>query len=472
MSFAYVIFGATGDLMHEKLWPALSALFAYDRLPEDAHILAIGRRPWDTKRFLEEAQKRSNGSVKWDALVSRVHYVEIDLKEPKSYRAIKDVIDQFAIDERVFYLATPPKLFPVIAKGIFEAGLAEKGNTRHRVVFEKPFGEDLTTAREINQTLWHYFDEDQMYRIDHYLGKEMIQNIFAVRFGNKLFESIWHHEDILDMSIIAEESVGIKSRGPYYDGIGALKDMVQSHLLQMAALITMDPPKNPTPDNIKDQKVHVLKRISVDPKSVVAGQYEGYLEESGVPNDSHTETAIFFKACVATPRFYDVPIFFLSGKKLSQKRSEIRIRFKPHALSHHFFDQTTLPNNELIIKVAPEEGVSLTFNVKKPGLDATHDTVSMDYMHTASGVGNVPEAYEKLLLDVANSNPTLFTRWDEIETSWSIIDAMRARMEKPKIYKDGAHFKAIIEEHRKEVNDDLRCVYGDYADDDSLQEQS
>ena len=468
MSFAYIIFGATGDLMHEKLWPALHALFSQDRLPQSRHIIAIGRRPWDTQAFLEEAKKKVNGSVDWTNLEGAVHYVQVELDQVTSYDAIETVLNTLEVDERVFYLATPPKLFPVIAKGLHEANLAQKDNLKHRVVFEKPFGEDLNTARTINQTLWQYFDEDQMYRIDHYLGKEMIQNIFAVRFGNKLFESIWHHEDILDISIIAEESVGIKSRGPYYDGIGALKDMVQSHLLQMAALIAMDPPKQPNPETIKDQKVRVLKRISIDPKSVVSGQYEGYLEEPGIPQDSQTETAIFFKACVATSRFYDVPIFFLSGKKLSQKRSEIRIRFKPHALSEAFFQDVSLPNNELIIKVAPEEGVSITFNVKKPGLDAGHDRVSMDYMHTAQGVGNNPEAYEKLLLDVANSNTTLFTRWDEIETSWSITDALKVNLGTPVTYRDGAHFKALIEEHRKEVNDDLRCVYGDYADDDGL----
>lgn len=468
MSFAYIIFGATGDLMHEKLWPALEALFSQNRLPKSRYVVAIGRRAWDTKQFLEEAKKKVNGNMDWSSLEEHVHYVQIELDQMDTYQAIDKVLTKLEANERVFYLATPPKLFPVIAKGIHQANIARKDNLKHRVVFEKPFGEDLTTAREINQTLWRYFDEDQIYRIDHYLGKEMIQNIFAVRFGNKLFESIWHHEDILDISIIAEESVGIKSRGSYYDGIGALKDMVQSHLLQMAALIAMDPPKQPNPDTIKDQKVRVLKRISIDPKSVVSGQYEGYLDEAGIPSNSQTETAIFFKACVATSRFYDVPIFFLSGKKLSQKRSEIRIRFKPHTLSQDFFQDADLPNNELIIKVAPEEGVSITFNVKKPGLDAGHDRVSMDYMHAAQGVGNHPEAYEKLLLDVANSNSTLFTRWDEIETSWSITDALKAKLGTPVIYRDGAHFKALIEEHRKEVNDDLRCVYGDYPDDDSL----
>ncbi len=467
-ALTYVVFGATGDLMHLKLWPALVALYEGRRLPKQTHFIAVGRRPWSREEYLQDMIAQWQSNYPYEMMQTRIDYVQLSFDEPSDYDRLKAAIEKTQADEVVYYLATPPHLFPLIAQGIYTSKVTEKGNPKHRIVFEKPFGEDLKSAQEINQTLWNYFSENQIYRIDHYLGKEMIQNIFAVRFGNKFVESLWNQESILDISIIAEESVGVKARGPFYDKIGALKDMIQSHLLQMAALIAMDPPYSASPDDVKDQKVNVLKRFSIDPKSIVSGQYEGYLNETGVAKDSKTETAVFFKACLATTRFYDVPIYFLTGKKCSQKRSEIIIRFKPHTLAHRFFKEGEMANNELIIRIAPEEGVSVRFNAKRPGLDAAYGTVSMDYAHPAPASGNIVEAYQKLLLDVAHGHSTLFARWDEVETSWEITDTIKRYLNGPKIYKDGEDFQRIIEKHRQEVGDDLRCFYGDYPDDDRL----
>lgn len=446
--------------MHEKLLPALAGLFARGHISDASQIIAVGRRDYTTAEYLNEAEKRVDKSLDFDQLRRVLTYVKLDVNDPSTYKAIEASLTSKGGD-RIFYLAVPPRLFPVITEGLSVSSLLEKGNPRHRIVFEKPYGENLENARLINDAICRYVDEAHIYRIDHYLGKEMMQTLLALRFANKIFEHVWDRQSIDTVTIVAKESIGVKDRGPYFDHIGALKDMVQSHLLQMAALVAMEEPPSMDAEAIRDEKVKVLNAISIDPHSIVMGQYEGYLDEKGVAEASITETAVYFKACLNNQRFMDVPFYFMTGKKLSEKRSEIIIKFKPHSKEDVYYQSLDLSPNELRIKVAPEEGATIQFNIKKPGIDQAISDKEFTYVHAEEAIGNIPEAYEKLLLEVVHERPTLFTRWDEIETAWKIIDAIKRKAKAPKPYTNSETFEALLEAHRQEVGHDLRCVYDD-----------
>lgn len=459
MNTNLIIFGATGDLMHEKLIPAVNALLVHEHIGPESQIIAVGRRAYTQEEYKIEALKKLpdnyDSKIIWDHLT----YVAIDFHDPLSYESIFQAINNHDLD-KVYYLATPPTLFPIIAWGLHESDLIEKGNAHHRIVFEKPYGVDLNHSEEINQDMYIYFKESQIYRIDHYLGKEMIQSLFAVRFANKMFEHIWNSESIESVYIIAKEAINVKTRGPYYDRVGALKDMVQSHLLQMAALVAMDEPKSMDADDIRDEKVKVLKNFDVSTDSIVFGQYDGYNETEDIDPATQTETAVYFHACLNNERFKDTKFHFMTGKSLSEKRSEIVIKFKPHSKEKAFFKDAVLFPNELRIKVAPVEGVSIQFNVKKPGLETEIIPKNLDYYHHEDATGNIPEAYEKLLHEVILGSPTLFTRWDEIYTSWNIIDRIKANAKAPLSYKDSASFEALLEAQNLEVDRDLRRING------------
>lgn len=459
MDVNLVIFGATGDLMHEKLIPAVNALLVHDQIGSQSQIIAVGRRELTTEEYKAEACKKLPENFESKLIWGHLTYVYIDFHDPMSYEKIYQAITNHTLD-KVFYLATPPTLFPIIAWGLHESDLIEKGNAHHRIVFEKPYGVDLDHSEEINQDMYIYFKEAQIYRIDHYLGKEMIQALFAVRFANKMFEHIWNHESIDSVYIIAKESINVKTRGPYYDKVGALKDMVQSHLLQMAALVAMDEPKSMNADDIRDEKVKVLKDFHIPTESIVFGQYEGYNQTEGIDPNTQTETAVYFHASLNSERFKNTKFHFITGKSLSEKRSEIVIKFKPHSKEKAFFNETVLFPNELRIKVAPVEGVSIQFNVKKPGLENEIIPKNLDYYHHEDATGNIPEAYEKLLHEVCLGSPTLFTRWDEIYTSWKIIDHIKAHAKTPLPYKDSQTFEALLEAKNLEVDRDLRRING------------
>lgn len=446
--------------MHEKLLPALAGIFARANLGEDSQIIAVGRRDYTTSEYLKEAQGRVGKSLDFDQLSRVLTYVKLDVNDPSTYGTIGDALSSNQHD-RIFYLAVPPRLFPVITEGLSVSKMLEKGNPKHRIVFEKPYGENLENARVINDQICQYVDEAHIYRIDHYLGKEMMQTLLALRFANKIFEHVWDRQSIDTVTIVAKESIGVKDRGPYFDQIGALKDMVQSHLLQMAALVAMEEPTSMDAKAIRDEKVKVLNAISIDPHSIVMGQYDGYLNEKGVDQASTTETAVYFKACLNNDRFLDVPFYFMTGKMLSEKRSEIIIKFKPHSKEGVYYQSLDLMPNELRIKVAPEEGAAIQFNIKKPGIDQAISEKEFTYVHAEEAIGNIPEAYEKLLLEVVHERPTLFTRWDEIETAWKIIDAIKSKAKVPKPYTNSESFEALLEAHRQEVGHDLRCVYDD-----------
>jgi glucose-6-phosphate 1-dehydrogenase len=445
------IFGSTGNLMYKKLMPALSVLIEKNHLPKDTEIYCVARKDCTLDDYIEEAKNEVTSPVNWDLLVPYLTYIKMDIDNIDDYMQLNEKIKTNGKQiDKMFYLAVPPNLFPLIAKGISESKLIEKNDDFSRIVFEKPFGEDLESAKKINNELWKYFDEKQIYRIDHYLGKEMIQNILVVRFANSIFEETWDKSSIGSIVIMAKEVEGVLKRGNYYDKIGALKDMVQSHLMQMVSLITMERPKSNMSKDVKDEKVKVLKKLKINPENVILGQYKGYLDAEKVEVNSKTETFVYAKAFIENERWEKVPIHLLTGKMLDEKRSEIIINFK--SKQTNLFKKSS---NKLVIRVSPEEGVNFVLNVKEPGLSDNVVSAVLDYCHACKHTGNTPEAYEKLLLDLINKQDALFTRWDEIETSWKIIGDIKKHNYDLLVYDNYQNIKEKINHLNKEVPNDL-----------------
>lgn len=438
------IFGATGDLTSRKLLPAISRLYTEKQIPENTKIIALGRRDYDTKAYLDVMNDAVRGSLDLKTLEQLTIYHQIEITKFDEYHALCQRIQALKNEEtrELFYLAIGPELFPIVAENINKSQLVTMGNIQQSIVFEKPFGHDLISAKTTNGMLWQYFDEKQIYRIDHYLGKEMIQNIMMVRFANRIFEDSWHNRTIKSVKIIAKETEGILGRAGYYDQSGALKDMVQSHLLQMLSLIAMEVPLTYHSDDVKNEKVKVLEHLKFDKDSLIFGQYEGYLDEKNIPEDSTTETFVFLKAYVQTPRFKGVPFYLMSGKKLDQKESLIIIEFEETSEQRKW--NLPLSTNKLYIKIAPLDGVGLILNSKVPGLRDDVEEVELEYCVACNAVGNLSEAYEKLLKDITDHHKSLFTRWDEIELSWKFIDAIKKHQNRPTIYKNYEDLKPII----------------------------
>lgn len=445
MKKALVIFGSTGNLMYKKLIPAIHQLYQKSHIDQEFKVYAIARHQQTLDEYIENAKEKVSGYIDWDIIKSMMTYVFFDVNDTEDYRKLKQQINQDGYDDISLYLAVPPKLFPVIAKGVSASHLIQKNQPNKRIVFEKPFGEDLESAQIINRELWECFDESQIYRIDHYLGKEMIQNILVVRFSNIVFDQSWNRHAVRSITILSKEEEGIMSRGGYYDKIGAKKDMLQSHLLQMAALVLMDTPKDFSSEAIKDEKVRIFKALKFDSDNVLFGQYKGYKEAEKVDQNSKTETFVYAKARVDNERWQGVPIHFVTGKKLNEKRSEIIIHFKDAYDLGGFFPKKTKQENKLIIKVSPQEGVEFKFSVKEPGLTNNIQPAVLDYCHNCKTMENSPEAYERLLMELIQFQRTLFTRWDEIEETWQLIAHIKTDRE-PLIYDT---YEDII----KEIND-------------------
>ncbi len=446
----FVIFGSTGDLTSRKLLPAITKLYQSNEMSRNIRVFALGRREMDTDSYLDYIEAHMNGKMKRDILKEIVQYHNIQITERDGYKVLKTIIDREKGPDtkELYYLAIGPELFGTVADHIHASHIVEHGNLNQSIVFEKPFGHDLQSAKDVNQLLWTYFDEKQIYRIDHYLGKEMIQNIIMVRFANRIFEELWHNRTIKSIKIIAKESDGILSRAGYYDQSGALKDMVQSHLLQMLSLVAMDTPLSYHSQDVTDEKVHALKHLSFDEESMIFGQYKGYLNEKNIQPDSKTDTFIFLKAFVNTPRFKGVPFYLMTGKKLDKKESVIIVEFEATTEQRKW--DLALSTNKLYIKIAPEDGFGLELNSKVPGLTNNVTDVELEYCVACNAYGNMPEAYEKLLLDITNGHKTLFTRWDEIEYSWAFIDAVKAVKPELVIYNDYDELKTLIKAKTKE----------------------
>ncbi len=444
----FTIFGATGDLTTKKLIPALYRLYVEEQLPEPFTILSIGRRAYEQDVFVDEVRSKIVGEYPhWEAFSRNLHYYAMDFSKGENFSAFNTYVKSLNLPifgDKIYYLATAPNYFPIIAKALIDCQMIVRGDMRSKIIFEKPFGVDLKTAKAYNKMLLESIEESQVYRIDHYLGKEMLQNILTVRFANKIFESIWNHENIESVKIVAMESETVKQRGGYYDQSGALKDMVQNHLFQTLALIAMDSPMGLSDTLIKNEKVKVFESIQISDE-VIFGQYEGYLDEKDIPDDSKTETFVALKAYVNSQRWRNTPFYLMTGKKMSEKLAEIVVTFKD---SNCFFEKGRPEKNKLTIEIFPREGIILQFNGKAPGLQAYTMPMKLDYCHMCNVIGNSAEAYEKLILDVIHDDASLFTRWDEIENSWRIIDSMSMmkQFEPLIIYKNEEEIMKIVHE--------------------------
>lgn len=445
-----VIFGAGGDLTRRKLIPALYNLFLDGWLPERVNVLGIDKKELGREEFREGlregidrfSRRERTDPEQWRNFVPRIaDYVCADFADRKTFDDLSDRLA--ALDKegntranRIFYLATPPSLVETIVEGLGRAGLA-RDRKRARIVVEKPFGRDLSSAKGLDRMLGNVFDESQIYRIDHYLGKETVQNILAFRFANALFEPVWDRRYIDYVRIDVAEDVGVENRGAYYDHAGALRDMVQNHLLQILCLIAMEPPVSFQADEIRNKKVDVLKAIRPVRgddvhRLAVRGQYgagwtrgervSAYREEPGVSPESTTETFAALKFFIDNWRWQGVPFYLRTGKRLARKISEVSIQFRP--VPHQSFPSTAVAEwyqNRLVIGIQPEETIVLRFQAKQPGMEVRLGPVEMRFGYRDSFRGESPEAYETLLLDVLSGDATLFMRGDQIEAAWAAI---------------------------------------------------
>jgi len=443
------IFGGSGDLAHRKLLPALYNLYLDNYLPEQFFIVGIGRSEYsDTayrafiKKGLEEHSRRKDELEEhWKVFSKQVDYLKADLEKVRSYQQMKKLVKQKEKDWKsdanvIFYMSVAPQLAPTIATKLHEAGLTENPS-RSRMVFEKPFGHDLESARNLNIQLGQIFEEQQIYRIDHFLGKETVQNILALRFANALFEPVWSGHYVDHVQITAAEAIGIEGRGSYYEGAGALRDMVQNHILQLVCMIAMEAPVSFAADEIRNKKLDVLKAIRCWQRdevhqNAVRGQYsegwmhgekvKAYREEKGVEKDSGVETFAAVKFYVDNWRWKDVPFYVRTGKAMHTKSTIIAIQFKqaPQFSFPPEAGETWRPNR-LIISISPQMDIRLRFQTKQPGPQMILQPVDMVFNYTDAYGDNSPEAYETLLSDVIEGDPTLFMRADQVERAWEII---------------------------------------------------
>jgi glucose-6-phosphate 1-dehydrogenase len=447
---ALVIFGATGDLAHRKLLPALYNLAHEGALPERFEMIGVSRRDTPDEDFREMARSSIDrfSRLKPDpavleGLIADMRYVPGAFDDDHVYSEIGRALTEFDEQagrplDRVFYLSTAPQFFPLIADKLGASGLNEVDGAEVRIVIEKPFGYDLASARKLNNEVLGVFDESQVFRIDHYLGKETVQNLMALRFANALFEPVWDRNYIDNVQITAAEDIGIGSRAGYYEGAGALRDLVQNHMMQLLALLAMEPPAAFEANRLRDEKVKVLEAI-VPPEvgavssMAVRAQYAagesggvhvvGYREEPGVAPDSRTETYAALRLHVSNWRWAGVPFYLRTGKRLARKVTEIAVTLKP--VPHLAFRSTGsvgVQANQIVLTVQPDEGVSVSLGAKIPGARMRIRPVNMEFRYGTSFMSQSPEAYERLILDAMRGDATLFTRNDEIEALWAIID--------------------------------------------------
>lgn len=445
-----VIFGASGDLTERKLIPAVFDLYCGGFLPKKFAVTGVSRSEYSDEAYREKVVlsnefilKKNHGADKVKAFASMVYYQSLDTKDLGQYTKLADKLTN--IDEEkgtpgnyIFYLATPPSLYSTISSGLATAALNRSETHWRRLIIEKPFGYDLTSARKLNDQILNDFDEEQVYRIDHYLGKETVQNMFVTRFANTIFEPLWNRNHIHRVEITAAESVGIEKRGGYYDNAGALRDMVQNHLFQLVALVAMEPPVKADAESIRNEKLKVFQSLrpyaAEDIKThVIRGQYmkstvkgkevSGYREESDVNPTSKTETYVGLKFFIDNWRWAGVPFYIRTGKKLPTRVTEVVIHFKPN--HHHLFaNRENLANaqNTLVLRIQPNEGILMKFDMKIPGAGFNTKTVNMDFHYDELSDVYVPGAYERLILDCMQGDATLYARGDSTEAAWEFID--------------------------------------------------
>jgi glucose-6-phosphate 1-dehydrogenase len=459
---AVVLFGSTGDLAHRKLVPALYNLARGGNLPTECAIVGYARRDWsddDLRADYEKSLAKGGGSdfkVIWPQFASRLVFAPGTFDDGDAYTKLKEKLDELdrthgTRGNRIYYLAVSPQFFATIIGHLGEAGLIypwQQETPWSRVVIEKPFGRDLTSARKLNLDVSHVLEERQVYRIDHYLGKETVQNILAFRFGNSIFEPIWNRRHVGSVQITVAEEVGMAGgRGAYYDTAGALRDMVQNHMMQLLCLVAMEPPVDLSADAVRNEKVKVLQSLphwspqdvfsNVVRAQYLAGSIEGqeapgYLEEKGVAADSTTAPYVALRLELNTWRWAGVPFFFRTGKRLPKRATEIAIQFRrpPTELFEPEVDGHS-GANQLVLRIQPNEGTSLAFEAKIPGSRRRLQEVRMDFRYGTAFAVPPPEAYERLLLDVMLGDPTLFTRTDEVESAWRFTTQILDAWQKP-----------------------------------------
>ncbi|MEJ7749219.1 MAG: glucose-6-phosphate dehydrogenase [Candidatus Limnocylindrales bacterium] len=447
-----VLFGATGDLAHRKVIPALYQLWRTNLLPHEFMVLAIGRREHDDESFRQEIRTSLEqfsrvlplDEAAWRSFSERICYHRLDFADPVGFDGLATRLDEFdgsrgTHGNRLFYLATQPSQFAEIVAQLGRVGLdheRHEGGWR-RVVIEKPFGHDSESARRLNREVGKVFREPQVYRIDHYLGKETVRNLLVFRFGNGIFEPLWNRRYVDHVQITVAESIGIENRGAFYEETGASRDVLQNHLLQLVSLVAMEPPATFEADALRDEKVKVLRaiRASQDPAGeVVRGQYgpgwvgaspvPGYRQDPDVDPASETETFIAARLTIDDWRWSGVPFYVRTGKRLPKRATEIAIQFRevPHRL---FRDAASDPDpNLLAIRIQPDEGIMLRFGAKVPGLGLNVRSVTMDFTYGSAFSVDSPDAYETLILDALQGDASLFTRADEVEEAWSIVDPL------------------------------------------------
>jgi glucose-6-phosphate 1-dehydrogenase len=430
-----VIFGASGDLTARKLLPALYSLHRRGRLPAGVRIVGAARRLYANAEFrdhLRQGVMEFAGATfdadAWRHCASQISYFAGDVTQPQAVSELKDYLERLEGEpaRRLYYLAVAPELYVPIVQCLGELGLARDPQQWRRIVVEKPFGHDLASAHALNDALHQVFDEDQIYRIDHYLGKETAQNILFLRFANTIFEPIWNRNYVDHVQITVAEAVDVAHRGSFYDKAGVVRDMFQNHLLQLLALVAMEPPASFNADQLRNEKVKVLSAIRPVPvEDTVRGQYEGYREASGVAAGSSTPTFAAVKLHIDNWRWQGVPFYLRSGKALGRKVSEIVIEFKcpPHRMFGTEVDEDCFPPNILSLCIQPDEGIHLCFQAKVPGSNLATQPADLEFTYRSSfGDTPLPDAYERLLLDALNGDASLFTRSDEIEESWRIVE--------------------------------------------------
>ncbi len=450
-----VIFGATGDLAKRKLFPSIYRLVQNEKIGKEFAVVGVGRRPWTNDEFRNNVSDSIQSSLKeskdLNDFTSHFYYHPFDVTNPSSYLELNDLLGQLdgtyqTEGNRIFYLAMAPEFFGTIAQNLKKQGLTET-NGWSRLVIEKPFGHDLPSAEQLNQEIREAFNENQIYRIDHYLGKEMVQNIEVIRFANAMFEPLWNNRYISNIQVTSSEVLGVEDRGRYYENSGALRDMVQNHLLQMVALLAMEPPIKLTTDEIRSEKVKVfraLRSISEDEVKnyFVRGQYTsgklgdkeliGYREENNVDNESQTETFVAGKLLIDNFRWAGVPFYIRTGKRMAAKSTKIVVQFKDIPMNLYYKKGETVPPNLLVINIQPDEGITLQLNVKKDGDAGDSMPVKLDLTNDFLDGINTPEAYEKLLYDCMRGDATNFTHWDEVALSWSFVDPISEAWKKGK----------------------------------------
>ncbi len=458
--FSLVIFGASGDLTHRKLMPALWSLYGGRTLPEPFAIIGTGRSEMSDDDFRSKirdgvaqfARLKVPSQQVWDRFARSVYYVAGDPTGPDLYGRLRARLEAIEAargggpPDRLFYCATPPSLYDDIVAGLGVAGLARNGDGWTRIIIEKPFGRDLESARALNRQLTSVFDEEQVYRIDHYLGKETVQNILVFRFANGIFEPLWNRNHVAEVQMTVAESIGVEGRGSYYEEAGALRDMIQNHMLQLFCLVAMEPPVTFDARPVHDEKSKVMQAVRpIDPAKVdeaaLRAQYAagyaggkrvpGYREEKGVKPDTSTETYAALRLQIDSWRWAGVPFYLRTGKRLGKRVSEIVIRFRrtPHMIFRR--SDTGLVPNLLIIRIQPDEGISLTVVAKEPGPDLKLSPVTLDFKYGEVFGAEPPEAYERLLLDAIHGDATLYARGDWVEQAWALLQPVLDAWSRP-----------------------------------------